>query len=274
MQTKRLLIVEDDYDVAEMLLMYFTSHKYEVYHADGGPEGIEIARKKFPNLILLDVMLPDMNGYEVCASLRQTSLTRHIPVIFLTQKDARADKVEGLELGADDYIAKPFDVDELRLRVQRSIERATRGSLHESRTGLPTGPMVDEEVERAGLSDKNPRTFYLEIANFQPFGDKYGFMAANHVMTFATKIIFETVSERGTPDDFLGIQDDQFVVITHSDDPDAIAQTIADQFHQGARAFYTFTDADQGGILVNEGESDERLLPLMKLNIQSAEAQA
>ncbi|MEO1443783.1 MAG: response regulator, partial [Chloroflexota bacterium] len=90
MQTKRLLIVEDDYDVAEMLLMYFTAKQYEVYHADTGMGGIDLARKKLPNLILLDVMLPELNGYEVCAHLRNVSLTKHIPVIFRTQKDGRA----------------------------------------------------------------------------------------------------------------------------------------------------------------------------------------
>ena len=126
MKNNRLLLIEDDHDVAEMLIMYFSSHKYEVLHADTGVEGIEIARSKFPALILLDVMLPFMDGYDVCIRLRQTPMTKFIPILFLTQRDERAAKVKGLELGADDYITKPFDVDELRLRVQGSIRRATR----------------------------------------------------------------------------------------------------------------------------------------------------
>ncbi|HEX2621674.1 MAG TPA: response regulator transcription factor, partial [Phototrophicaceae bacterium] len=141
MNNSRLLLIEDDHDVAEMLIMYFTSHNYDVLHADGGLAGIEIARTKFPALILLDVMLPYMDGYDVCRQLRQTSMTKYIPILFLTQRDERAAKVKGLELGADDYITKPFDIDELRLRVQGSIRRATRENLHEARTGLPTGPL-------------------------------------------------------------------------------------------------------------------------------------
>jgi DNA-binding response OmpR family regulator len=266
MQNKRLLIVEDDYDVAEMLLMYFTAQQYEVFHADNGPEGIELARKKFPNLILLDVMLPDINGYEVCAELRQTSLTRHIPVIFLTQKDGRADKVEGLELGADDYIAKPFDVDELRLRVQRSIERATRESLHEPRTGLPTGSMVEETFDQLDAQNTTFTEYRLEISGYRAFADKYGFMAADQVMAFAAKSIYEAVSEYGTPDDFIGLVGDQFVIFSHTQQPQALYDAMTEHFREGVRAFYTFTDVEQGGILLNEGQDDERLVPLMELH--------
>src|SRR5439155_23212763 len=114
---KRLLIIEDDVDVAEMLVVYFTGQGYEVFNAITGSEGIATARAKFPNLILLDIMLPDMDGFDVCKSLRTTMLTRNIPITFLTQRDSRADKVAGLELGADDYVTKPFDVEELRLRI-------------------------------------------------------------------------------------------------------------------------------------------------------------
>jgi DNA-binding response OmpR family regulator len=263
MQTKRLLIVEDDYDVAEMLLMYFTSHQYEVMHADTGAAGIELARRRFPNLILLDVMLPHMNGYEVCLHLRQTSLTRHIPVIFLTQRDARADIVEGLQLGADDYIAKPFDVDELRLRVRRSIERATSESLHEPRTGLPAGPMVEEEIER--VAGEPVHRLHFAIDNFKVFNDKYGFMASDQVMAFASRSIREGVLAHGTDDDFIGVMGDEFVVLTHVEDADPMANMIINQFGQGVRAFYTYTDVEQGGILIDQGTEYETLVPLMSL---------
>src|SRR5258706_3841551 len=135
MSKKRLLVIEDDIDVAEMLVVYFSSQGFEVLNATSGIEGIQLARSKFPNLILLDVMLPDMDGFDVCKILRTTTLTRYIPITFLTQRDARADKVAGLELGADDYVTKPFDVEELRLRIQGSLRRSTREALQDPRTG-------------------------------------------------------------------------------------------------------------------------------------------
>lgn len=271
MLTKRILIVEDDYDVAEMLLMYFTSHKYEVYHADNGRLGIELARKKFPNLILLDVMLPEMNGYEVCDALRRTNLTKHIPVIFLTQRDSIADKVEGLELGADDYIPKPFHVDELRLRVDRSIDRATRESLYERRTGLPTGPMVDMELNR---NADNRTVYQFDILGFQAFTDAYGFMVADDVVAFAAKTIREAVTAHGSQNDFIGINKEQFIVLTRAESPETLQQAIIEKFNQGVRAFYTFVDVERGGILLHEGTADEILAPLMHFKQTEATSEA
>src|SRR5688572_3231439 len=104
MSKKRLLLVEDDPDVAELLISYLSVEGgYEVYHAELGEDGIAMARAKFPNLIVLDVMLPDIDGFDVARSLRTTLITRHIPIMFLTQRDRRSDKITGLELGADDY---------------------------------------------------------------------------------------------------------------------------------------------------------------------------
>lgn len=261
--SNRLLLIEDHYDVAEMLVMYFTSHGYDVLHADNGTDGIEIARTRFPNLILLDVMLPDMDGYDTCVQLRKQSLTKYIPIIFLTQRDERANKVKGLQLGADDYIIKPFDIDELRLRVQASIRRATRENLHEPRTGLPAGPLIHDELERR--KGENFILIQFSVAGFQSYSDVYGFMAANDVLNFTAKIIQNAIVEKGTPNDFLGIDNDTFFVITYTRDTNALEQLIRDKFEAEIKAFYTFADAERGGILVGEGSGEERLVTFMTL---------
>jgi DNA-binding response OmpR family regulator len=266
MANNRLLLIEDDYDVAEMLLMYFQSMDYEVLHADNGSEGIQVARNKFPNLILLDIMLPDMDGYDVCVRLRNLSLTKYIPTIFLTQRDERGSKVRGLELGADDYITKPFDIDELRLRVESSIRRATREHLHEPRTGLPTGPLVDEELK--ARRSKNAHVLRLRITGFDSYSDVYSFMAANDVIYHAGKIIRDVLSEMGSEDDFVGITSDDFLVATYADDQQALSETINKRFSDQVRTFYTFTDANRGGIILQPGSEDEHFLPIMRFDIQ------
>jgi CheY-like chemotaxis protein len=265
MPNYRLLLIEDDYDVAEMLLMYFSSHDYEVIHADNGTDGVDFARTRFPNLILLDVMLPDMDGYDVCVRLRQSSLTKYIPIIFLTQRDERANKVRGLELGADDYITKPFDIDELRLRAQGSIRRATRENLHEPRTGLPTGPLIEDELMRRRNSDESYTELVLCLSGFAEYTDVYGFMAGGDVLNHAGKTIKEIVSKMGTPDDFVGILNDDFVLLTHTPDVESLKKGIQEKFSEGVRAFYSFLDADRGGLLVNPGKEDEKLVPLMTI---------
>jgi PleD family two-component response regulator len=265
MSNKRLLLIEDDYDVAEMLLMYFQSHNYEVLHADNGLDGVEMARTRFPNLILLDVMLPNMDGYDVCRKLRATSMTKYIPILFLTQKDERASKVQGLELGADDYITKPFDIDELRLRVQGSIHRATREHLHEARTGLPTGPMIEEETASRQNSGQPYTEFLYAINGFDSFNDVYGFMAGSEVMRHAGQVMQLVIGEIGTPDDFVGIENDTFIVLTHAANTEELNETICHRFNNEVKAFYTFIDVEQNGMTIEEGTGDERVVPLMTL---------
>ena len=149
MSKGRILVVEDDNDISNMLKIYFSAQGYEVTIAGRGNDALERTRKQLPNVIVLDIMLPDIDGYEVCTRLRRNLRTSHVPIIFLTQKDERSDRIAGLELGADDYITKPFDIEELRLRVQGAMRRAERESLTNPTTGLPSGKMIEEQLRGA-----------------------------------------------------------------------------------------------------------------------------
>ena len=273
MTKKRLLIIEDDVDVSEMLVTFFESQGYEVFHAEEGAEGIALGRSKFPNLILLDVMLPDMDGFDVCRALRTTTLTKYIPITFLTQRDARADKVAGLELGADDYVTKPFDIEELRLRVQGSIRRATRDHLHEPRTGLPSGPMIGAELKQ--LATK-AGWHHLEIRlnGFSAFREVYGFIAADESLGFVARILTEVVTETGTPNDFIGTPEEgRFTIISHIDDPKTFINELIIRFNNQAKTLYNFVDAERGYIIIKPGTPEERHEPLMSLDVTEVEPQ-
>jgi DNA-binding response OmpR family regulator len=148
----RLLIVEDDSDISNMLQIYFTGQGYEVDVAPRGSAALEKTRINLPHLIVLDIMLPDIDGFEVCRILRTNTRTSHVPIIFLTQKDERSDKLAGLELGADDYITKPFDIEELKLRIQRAISRAEQQSLTDPRSGLPAGRLIESSCAASSAS--------------------------------------------------------------------------------------------------------------------------
>lgn len=271
MPKKRLLIIEDDIDVSEMLTAYFTSLGYEVFLAEEGIEGIALSRSKLPNLILLDIMLPDMDGFDVCRELRITTRTKYIPITFLTQRDARADKVSGLELGADDYITKPFDIEELRLRVQGSIRRATRDHLHESRTGLPTGPLIRSELE--ALSGQSG-WYHLQVTvgGFNTFREVYSFLAADESLGLAAQVLVEVISELGTPQDFIGTPDEaEFVIFTHTADPDTLSRVLVERFGERVKSLYNFMDAERGYVVVNPGTDEERHEPLMSLSVKQVE---
>jgi DNA-binding response OmpR family regulator len=269
MSRKRLLIVEDDPDVAELLLVYFGAYQYDVFHAELGRDGINLARAHFPHLILLDLMLPDIDGYDVCRNLRATSLTRYIPIIFLTQRDERANRVKGLELGADDYVTKPFNVDELRLRVQGSISRATRESLHEPRSGLPTGSLVAEEIATRTRTNDPHHKLIFRLDNFKAYSDVYGFMAADEVFGFAAQTIQRAIRAHGTPDDFVGVRSDHFVVLTHATDPAPLIAQARAEFQQSIQPFYHFQDVEQGGLVLDVGTDSEQIIPLMDFRVEA-----
>jgi two-component system alkaline phosphatase synthesis response regulator PhoP len=120
---KNILVVEDEKDIIEVLRYYLEKENYRLHVAEDGFTALDIAEKVVPNLIILDLMLPKLDGHEVCRRLRADERLREIPIIMLTAKAEEADKIKGLELGADDYVTKPFSAKELMARVKAHIRR-------------------------------------------------------------------------------------------------------------------------------------------------------
>lgn len=275
MSQKRLLVIEDDFDLGDMLVTFFDAKGYEVLHAQSGSEGITLARAKFPNLILLDVMLPDMEGFQVCQALRTNTLTKYIPITFLTQRDARADKVAGLQLGADDYVTKPFDIEELRLRIERSIDRATRDHLHEARTGLPTNQLIVSEYYESLQYDQNWHMKEFGVEGYHAFRDVYGFLTADEAIVLAGRIVTKFVSRLGTINDFVGItENNSFVIFSQTDIYDRLEEEIKKEFSERVKALYFYYDVDRGYIILNEGQENEAQAPLMHFVVKDYEPPA
>jgi diguanylate cyclase (GGDEF)-like protein len=263
----RLLVVEDDADIANMLKIYFGGMDYEVDIAPRGGLALEKTRTVLPHLIVLDIMLPDIDGYEVCRALRTNTRTSHIPVIFLTQKDERSDKLQGLELGADDYITKPFDIEELKLRVQGAIRRSERESLTDPRSGLPAGRLIEEQLRKI-IRQEDWALLDLRINHFEPFRDVYGFVAGDDVLRFTTMLLSEVVDELGTSTDFIGhTGGDNFIIITKHESVEAIRRRIKSRFAEEVQTHYNFMDRQQGFIQVTKAEGGTAQVPFMTLAI-------
>lgn len=268
MSKTHLLIVEDDLDISNMLRIYFTAQGYEVDVALRGTEALEKTRQVMPNLIILDIMLPDIDGYEVCRNLRLNTRTSHIPVIFLTQRDERSDRLQGLELGADNYITKPFDIDELKLYVQNAIARSERESLTDPQTGLPAGHLIEDRLRKIIRERKGWAFLDVRINYFEPFKDVYGFIAANDVLRFAAMLIGEVVDETGSTNDFIGhAGGDNFVIITSEEAMNAVRQRLKARFKEEVLTHYNFIDRQQGFILAPDENSKVVQTPLMSMAI-------
>jgi PleD family two-component response regulator len=265
MSKGRILVVEDDFDISNMLRIYFSGQGYDVQVAPRGGDALALTRKQLPQLIVLDIMLPDMNGYDVCRELRQTTRTSHIPIIFLTQKDERSDKIAGLELGADDYITKPFDIEELKLRVKNQIDRAERENYTDPNSGLPSSAIIEERLRELMRSSGTWTYIDCKILNFDDFKEVYGFVAGTEVMRFMALVMGEIVDSYGSPNDFLGHPgSDNFVIITYSDKAETFETKLVERFDEEVQQHYSFIDRERGHML-KEGKE----VPLMKLAVGS-----
>ncbi len=267
MSKGRILVVEDDLDISNMLRIYFTSQGFEVTVAGRGMEALEQTRKQLPSVIVLDIMLPDIDGYEVCTKLRSALRTSHVPIIFLTQKDERSDRIAGLELGADDYITKPFDIEELRLRVQNAMRRAERESLTNPTTGLPSGKLIEEQL-RGLMRRKGWGLLYIGLTDLDAFTDVYGFVAGDEVLRFTALLMGETDDKVGGPDDFIGhVGGDDFIMITTEEKAQTLADAAVKRFNQDIGSHYSFKDRERGYIVVKDADNKERQAPLIKMCI-------
>ncbi|GIK62990.1 MAG: diguanylate cyclase [Chloroflexota bacterium] len=265
MSKGRILVVEDDFDISNMLRIYFSGQGYDVQVAPRGGDALALTRKQLPQLIVLDIMLPDMNGYDVCRELRQTTRTSHIPIIFLTQKDERSDKIAGLELGADDYITKPFDIEELKLRVKNQIDRAERENYTDPNSGLPSSAIIEDRLRELMRSSGTWTYLDCKILNFDDFKEVYGFVAGTEVMRFMALLMGEIVDNYGTPNDFLGHPgSDNFVIITYSDRAETFESKLSERFNEEVQQHYSFIDRERGHML-KEGKE----VSLMKLAVGS-----
>lgn len=262
----RILVVEDDLDISKMLRIYFDSQGYEVLVAGRGNDALDTCRKKLPNVVVLDINLPDIDGYEVCRQLRSNTRTSYVPIIFLTQKDERSDKIAGLELGADDYITKPFDIEELKLRVEGAIRRSKREALTHPVTNLPAGKLIEEELKKIKDSMAPWRLLYFGIRNVNAFKEVVGPIHVNEVLIFLADVMREAVEANGSLNDFIGqASDNDFIIITVPEAAATICREVSNRFDNESKVFYPFRIREAGKIAYEDIDGISREADFMRL---------
>jgi PleD family two-component response regulator len=267
MSKGRLLIVEDDIDISSMLSIYFESQSYDVDTAGLGKEALDKCKRNLPNLVILDILLPDIDGYEVCRQLRANLRTSHIPIIFLTQKDERSDQIVGLELGADDYITKPFDLQLLMLRVHNSLQRAAWLNLTSPVTGLPSSKLIEDQLRQLIRKD-DWSILYAGIRGIDAFNDAYGFVAGDDLLRFTALIMGEVIDQLGTGSDFVGhVGSDNFIIMSGQENGPVIQQQLVERFNREVLAHYSYRDRERGWLEMRDEEGRIQKRGLMKLAV-------
>lgn len=251
----RILVIEDERPLRIILKKQLEDAKdarYEVRTAEDGLKGLEEIRRDPPDLILLDVMMPGLNGFDVCMKLKSDPLTSRIPIILLTAKSTLDDRLHGLEMFADDYLTKPYEQKELLFRVRNQLKTRRAQLQSNALTGLPGNVLIEMELSQRIAAGEKFAFLHLDLDFFKAFNDYYGYARGDALIQFTASLLHEIIEHHGGDKDFVGhIGGDDFVIITIPDRSKAIAEAIRSAFDERIVAQYDKEDQSRGHITVH-----------------------
>jgi diguanylate cyclase (GGDEF)-like protein/PAS domain S-box-containing protein len=269
-QRKKILLVDDDDSLRMIAREALQYQNYTVIEATNGTQAVELLRVHKPDLVLLDIMLPGIDGLKIAQIVKSNISTSHIPVIFLTAKGQTEDKVKALKAGGDDYLVKPFDSTELAARIESILERTEKELAASPTTKLPGSVSIEKEITQLLQQQSKFALCYLDLDNLKSYNDAYGYAKADSVVKQTGDIIRETVLRLGHSTDFVGhIAGDDFVFITQPDLVDTICLSVVERFDQIIPYFYKQEDRQRGYIETEDRYGVLRNIPLLSVSIVS-----
>ncbi len=266
--SERVLVADDDPDILTVVKINLELDGFEVDTAVDGEDAIQKATSTPPNVIVLDIMMPRMDGLTALHRLRSQAATANIPIILLTARGLPEDRVRGLELGADDYITKPFDITELAARVRAVLRRTQAARDLSPLTGLPGNFKITAEVEDCIRDGRAFALVHGDLDNFKAFNDHYGFMRGDEVIRFCASSFIEAAETLGMEGTFVGhIGGDDFVAIITPEMAEAFAKEVIERFDDGILDLYDTADALRGYIEVIDRRGERYAFPVVSLSL-------
>jgi diguanylate cyclase (GGDEF)-like protein len=265
---EKILVVDDSQTVLAVLRSLLEECNYEVHTLDSGKDVLQNVKNLDPDLILLDIILPDTDGFEVCREIKLSPKTSHIPIIMLTARTETEDKVVGLEKGADDYITKPFEPRELIARVKGAIKRTQEERSANPLTGLPGNILIQKKIKQRISAQDKFAVLFVDLDNFKSFNDVYGFLKGDLVIRMVGEILIEVIDKDGNPSDFVGhIGGDDFIVVTTPDKVDLICKHVITKFDSQIYLYYREEDSKKGYIVAVDRQGKMHKVPIMTISI-------
>lgn len=267
MRKERILTVDDDLDILDVLGLTLSEH-YEVLQAHNGAEGLQMLQQKNPDLIICDYMMPVMNGREFCKALKKDILLRHIPVIMLTGKGEVQDRIGGIEAGADDYMVKPFDPNELLARIKMILKRTVSSLDANPLSHLPGNTSIMEEFQRNIDSKEKFAVGYADLDKFKAYNDVYGFEKGDEVIRELARTLIKVAREVGGPNAFVGhVGGDDMVFIMDDKLIDEACRKIIEDFDGKIPSFYNKQDYMAGHIAAKDRQGKDQRFGLLAVSI-------
>jgi diguanylate cyclase (GGDEF)-like protein len=265
---EQILVVDDDPDIARFVEVNLRSAGYDVSVAGDGEEALEKAGEMRPDLVLLDVMMPRIDGFEVAQRLRKNPQTANTSIIMLTAKALSADKVTGLQAGADDYIIKPFDPIELLARVKGTLRRAKEMRNLSPLTGLPGNIRIQEEIERQVREGRPFAVLYCDLDHFKTYNDQKGFVRGDRLIQSTAKLIQDAVAANDGTEGFVGhVGGDDFVAIVDPESAERVARSICERFDAVRTEFYEPEDLQRGFVRMEDRKGVLQDIPLVGVSV-------
>ena len=240
-----ILIIDDDQEIGEMLNSYFEVQGYQVSTINWGEDGLKSCLEKTPDIVLLDIRLPDLDGYEIVKRLKNNRRTQAVPIIFLTEKRQREDRLRGLSMEVEDYITKPFDIQELRLRVRNVLMRTRRSSLTNAITSLPEKQLLIETIEEH-LQTGRFGIILISLKKLDAYRDLYGFVATNEILRNIVMILKETFSKEEQPPYLAQWGNSNLFLLTDAEQTDVLEKTIYQNLFPKLEKIYPLKDTLAG----------------------------
>jgi len=266
--TYRIFVVDDEPHIRQILKFTLGRAGYDVVTCADGAEALEEMRKIKPDLVLLDVMMPSVDGHTVCRKMREDFTLSQVPVIMLSAKGEAGDKVAGLEGGANDYLVKPYSNDELLLRVKNVLEWNIKQREANPLTGLPGNPAIERELIKRIASQEPYAFLYIDIDNFKGFNDYYGYQKGDEIIVFLAGILRKTIDKIGSRDDFIGhIGGDDFVMIASPTRAEIMAKYIVDEFDKSALLLLNAEDVRRGYLEIRDRQGEIKRIPVMSVTM-------
>jgi PAS domain S-box-containing protein len=264
----KILLVDDDPGIRMICREVLEGHGFLVRESEDGERAVAEARRFRPDLVLVDVMMPAMDGFQLAQRLRGDRETSLTPIIFLSARGQTADKVRAFKLGAEDYLVKPFDSAELVARVEKALARRDLELGASPTTRLPGSMAIEAEIDRRLEGPGDFAFCYLDLDNLKAFNDYYGYAKADGVILQMGDIVREVVARAGGPGDFIGhIAGDDFVFITTADRADRVCATVIETFDRLVPLYYNKVDRERGFIETNDRYGVLRRFPIMSVSI-------